>query len=129
MPVRVGIDLVSVGEVERSMRDHADRYLARVYTEREVSDCRTADGVDPQRLAARFAAKEAAMKVLRPVDRGIPWQSIEIRRDPAGWPSVVLSGHAAQLADEAGLSGLEVSLTHEGPYASAVVVAELRGSS
>jgi len=127
--VRVGIDLVSVDEVERSVRSLAERYLTRVYTDSELSDCRTEAGVDPERLAARFAAKEAAMKVLRPVDEGIPWQSIEVRRDPGGWPTLVLSGRAARLADEAGLEGLEVSLTHEGAYASAVVVAELRGSA
>lgn len=128
MAVRVGIDLVSVDAVERSLHDHADRYLERVYTEQEVSDCRTADGVDPERLAARFAAKEATMKVLRPTEPGIPWRAIEVRSDPGGWPTVSLTGHAARLADEAGVEGMEVSLTHEGAYASAVVVAELRGS-
>jgi len=124
--VRVGIDLVSVEDVRRSVRDHAGRYLARVYTEREVSDCRTEDGVDAHRLAARFAAKEATMKVLRPVDLGIPWQAIEVSRDPGGWPVVALSGDAARLADEAGVEAMELSMTHEGDYASAVVVAELR---
>lgn len=129
MPVRVGIDLVSVQAVADSVRDHADRYLKRVYTEDELADCRTPDGVDAERLAARFAAKEAAMKVLRPADQGVPWQAIEVRRDPGGWPTLTLSGLAAELADEAGVAGLEVSLTHEGAYASAVVVAELRGSA
>ena len=70
MAVRVGIDLVSVQAVQDSLRAHPQAYLARVYTDREVTDCRTADGVDPERLAARFAAKEATLKVLRPARRG-----------------------------------------------------------
>ena len=128
MPVRVGIDLVSVGSVQESVRTHAGRYLQRVYTEREVSDCRTGDGdaVDAQRLAARFAAKEAAIKVLRPRDEAVPWSSIEVRRDPGGWVDLELSGAAAALAHRAGLDGWAVSLTHEDGYASAVVVAEVR---
>lgn len=123
MPVRVGIDLVAVESVEESVRAHAERYLGRIYTERELHDCRTADGVDPERLAARFAAKEAALKALRPPDGGIPWRAIEVRRHPAGWVELELSGAAAALALDAGLEDFAVSLSHEGGFASAVVVA------
>ncbi len=123
MPLRVGIDLVAVESVEESVRVHSSRYLQRVYTDREVGDCRTADGVDPERLAARFAAKEAALKVLRPRAGGIPWRAIEVRRHEAGWVELELSGAAAALAAEAGLDDFAVSLSHEGGFASAVVVA------
>lgn len=126
MATRVGIDLVSVDAVAESIRTHADRYLARIFTARELDDCRTSSGVDPQRLAARFAAKEATLKVLRPDAEGIPWRSIGVRRHPSGWVDLELSGAAAALAADAGVTDMAVSLTHEGPYASAVVVAELR---
>ncbi len=125
MPLRVGIDLVSVEEVEESIRTHGPRYLERVYTDREVGDCTSPAGVDPERLAARFAAKEATMKVLRPDDEGIPWRSIEVRREPGGWVGLELTGRAAALADAARVADLAVSLTHESGFASAVVVAEL----
>jgi holo-[acyl-carrier protein] synthase len=128
MAVRVGIDLVSVQAVQDSLRAHEDSYLSRVYTDREVTDCRTADGMDAERLAARFAAKEAALKVLRPLDGGIPWSAIEVRRDPGGWVEMELSGAAAELARAAGVAELAVSLSHEGGFASAVVIAELRPS-
>jgi holo-[acyl-carrier protein] synthase len=127
VPVRVGIDLVSVETVAESIRTHADHYLQRVYTERELSDCRTAEGVSAERLAARFAAKEATLKVLRPREEGISLREIEVRRDPAGWVDLALDGPAAALATEAGVTGLAVSLTHEDGYASAVVIAEMRG--
>ncbi len=129
MTVRVGIDLVSVQAVQDSLHAHSDSYLSRVYTDREVTDCRTADGMDAERLAARFAAKEAALKVLRPRDGGIPWSAIEVRRDPGGWVELELSGAAADLAEAAGVAELAVSLSHEGGFASAVVIAELRPSS
>jgi holo-[acyl-carrier protein] synthase len=123
--VRVGIDLVAVESVEASVRDHADRYLQRVYTDAEVRDCSTSAGVDSERLAARFAAKEATMKVLRIADEGVSWRAIEVRRDPSGWTDLNLTGRAADLAREAGLEGFSVSLTHEKGFASAVVIAEI----
>jgi holo-[acyl-carrier protein] synthase len=129
MPLRVGIDLVSVESVEKSLQAHAESYLRRIYTEREVEDCRTAEGFAPARLAARFAAKEATMKVLRPgAEEPIPWRSVELRRDPGGVVSIELSGRAAALADDAGIEDLQVSVTHEDMQAAAVVIAELRGS-
>jgi holo-[acyl-carrier protein] synthase len=82
--------------------------------------------VATERLAARFAAKEATLKVLRAGDEGISLRAIEVRRDPGGWVDLELTGPAAALAAEAGLSGFAVSLTHDGGYASAVVLAELR---
>jgi holo-[acyl-carrier protein] synthase len=111
---------VSVPAVEESIREHGARYLERVFTPRELADC----GGDAQRLAARFAAKEATLKVLRPT-QGVSWLSIEVIRDPAGWVGLELGGVAAELAEEAGIVGLALSLTHEGEYAAAVVVAEI----
>ena len=121
--MRVGIDLVSVESVRDSISAHGERYLKRVYTERELHDCGTADGVDPERLAARFAAKEATLKVLRPNEEGVRWSSIEVHRSPSGWVDLVLSGRAAQLAADAGVTELTLSIAHEGGFACAVVVA------
>jgi holo-[acyl-carrier protein] synthase len=123
MALRVGTDLVLIETVRGSLDTHAEHYLERVYTEREVEDCTTPDGVDAERLAARFAAKEATLKVLRPRDEGIPWNAIEVRRDPNGWVELELSGPAQALAADAGVSDLSLSISHEGPFATAVVVA------
>jgi holo-[acyl-carrier protein] synthase len=126
MALRVGIDLASVDAVRESIRAHAERYLERVYTEGELRECQTAAGLDPERLAARFAVKEAAMKVLRPSDTAaVPWRTIGVRRGPSGSVELELSGPAAVLADEIGITELAVSLTHEADFAAAVVVAEL----
>jgi holo-[acyl-carrier protein] synthase len=128
MGVRVGIDLVSIDAVEQSISVHSGRYLGRVYTTTELDDCRLADGShDARRLAARFAAKEAVLKVLRVDEEGIPWRAIGVRRDAHGRPSIELTGAAKELAQERGIEGIDVSLSQAGPFAAAVVVAEVRG--
>ena len=129
MALRVGIDLVSVQSVRDSLSAHGARYLERIYSEREVADCRDGETVDPERLAARFAAKEAAIKVLRPGDQAVPWQEIEVRRETSGWVHLALTGRAATLADEAHINDLALSLTHEQGFASAVVIAEIRAAA
>jgi holo-[acyl-carrier protein] synthase len=123
-PLRIGIDLVSVASIEESIREHASSYLQRVFTDAELSDCTASDGTpDARRLAARFAVKEAALKVLRERDEPIPWREIGVRSDPHGRPSLELAGAAQASARRQGFDSLDVSLTHEGPFAAAVVVA------
>jgi holo-[acyl-carrier protein] synthase len=121
--VRVGIDLVSVQEVQDSIDAHGERYTRFVYTEQELADCTSEHGVDAARLAARFAAKEAALKALAPVEEGIRFSSIEVRRGEAGAVVLALSDRAAEAAERAGISELALSITHDGGFACAVVVA------
>ena len=123
--MRVGIDLVSVDSVDESIREHGARYLERIHTERELRDCRTELGPVAERLAARFAAKEATIKVLRPTpDTAVPWRSIEVVRHSSGWVALELGGQAQALADAAGLHDFALSITHEQGHAAAVVIAE-----
>src|SRR3954464_2071679 len=108
MPYRVGTDLVAVETIAESVRTHGDRYLARIFTPRELADCAGA----PERLAARYAAKEATLKILRPgPEDSIPWDEIEVVRNPAGWVDLVLRGRAAAHAAVSGIGGFSVSLT------------------
>lgn len=125
MPIRVGLDLVSADSVREAIRAHGDRYLRRVYSPREVSDCSTEASLDAERLAARFAAKEATFKLLRVGDTAVSWLDVEVLRDASGAVELMLSGNAANLAAEAGMRGLALSLSHEGGLAAAVVVAEV----
>lgn len=127
MALRVGIDLVSVGSVRESLERHGERYAERVYTAQELADCRGERGFDAERLAGRFAAKEAVIKVLRPDDEPLPWQSIAVRRGASGAAELELTGEAAALAQRAGIASLALSISHEGEHACAVVVAELDG--
>jgi holo-[acyl-carrier protein] synthase len=121
--VRVGADVVSVHQVEESVARFGSRYLERIYTQHELESSIGGAPVRAASLAARFAAKEATLKVLRPVGHQPDWRSVEVRRHDGGWCTMALSGHAAALADQAGIAELAVSLTHEGDVAAAVVVA------
>ncbi len=123
MATTVGIDLVSVEQIEDSLARHGERYLKRIYTAHERADSRQ----NPVRLGVRFAAKEATMKALRRADEAIAWTSIEVLRDVDGRPRIELSGGAAELARERGVKSLAVSLTHEAGQAVAVVLAEADG--
>jgi holo-[acyl-carrier protein] synthase len=126
--MRVGIDLVRVDDVRDALRAHGQRYLDRVYTPREVDDCGGSDAA-AERLAARFAAKEAVLKVLRPAGAAVPWSDIEVRRDPSGWVDVELRGSAAALAGTRRVAQVSVSLTHERDYASAVALGQVGGAA
>lgn len=119
---RVGVDLAAVDEVAGSIATHGQRYLRRLFTEHEVASCTGPDGPVAESLAARFAAKEAALKVLRPTDARPEWRDIEVRRAESGACDLVLHGSAAALAAAQGIDGLSVSLSHEAGTAVAVVV-------
>jgi holo-[acyl-carrier protein] synthase len=131
MPVqglRVGIDLASVPDVAWSLERFGDRYLNRLFTDHEIESCSgTTRTVVASRLAARFAAKEAAIKVLRPGRDGLDWKSIEVHRGPEGGCSLRFSGEAECLATAAGISVVSVAVSHEGNMAAAVVAAICAG--
>jgi holo-[acyl-carrier protein] synthase len=140
-PVRVGVDLLPVADVAESVATFGDRYLQRIYTPQELASSRTptdpdgaagtsecsedGSGYSYQSLAARFAAKEAVVKVLRPVGPRPAWRSIEVVRQPGGWCELRLTGLAARLAAQAGIDRWAVSLTHEATMAAAVVVGQI----
>ena len=127
MPIELGLDLVSVEAVAATLLGpHGDRYLARVYTKREVEDCRTASGVDPRRLAARFAAKEAVLKLLVGADDAVSLLDVEVRLEPSGRVRIALLGRAAELASEAEVVDLSVSVTSDRAFAAAAAIAQRR---
>jgi holo-[acyl-carrier protein] synthase len=124
MALRVGIDLVAVASVGESLTgSHREHYLKRIYTEREVDACRGPSGrIEPQRLAARFAAKEAAIKALPGAGEEVRLTQIEVVQDESGSTALELSGRAAELLGDSGGTDIAVSLTHEGGFAAATVV-------
>ena len=129
MPIptlRVGIDLVRVADVASSIERFGDRYVERVFTSEERSYC-NADGTrSAERFAARFAAKEATLKVLRPsAHEGVDLRSIEVRHLGEGACEIVLYDAALELARRAGVVELSLSMSHEHEYATAMIVARL----
>ena len=125
--LKVGTDLVVVCERGRfgvPIRNPIPR--RPLFAPGEVAYCRSAPALMTERLATRFAATEATIKVRRPGDVGLDWHMIEVVADPVdGAPRLVLRGSAAALARTRGITSLALSLSHEARYASATVVAFL----
>jgi holo-[acyl-carrier protein] synthase len=115
---RIGSDLTDVEAVAESINVFGDRYLRRVYTATELTQTQLA----PERLAARFAGKEAVYKILRRAS-GIGYTEIEIVNDPDGAPQVVLSPRAQRVADQQRLGPIAISLSHERGLALATAIA------
>ncbi|MEA2291681.1 MAG: holo-[acyl-carrier protein] synthase [Solirubrobacteraceae bacterium] len=120
--LRVGIDLVSLDDVRDSVATHGDRWLERVYTDRELADCRTGETLSVAGLALRFAAKEATLKVLPAAGVGVPWRAIEVRGRGGRSLSLELHGVAASLARRCGIGDLRLDVSRAGDHAMAVVL-------
>lgn len=114
----VGVDIVEIARVAEALQRWGQRFLRRVYTEREVQYCRGR----VSELAVRFAAKEAVMKALGTGARGVAWREIEVLPMRGGKPLVFLHGRARQRADALGLEDFAVSLSHSRDFAVASVV-------
>jgi holo-[acyl-carrier protein] synthase len=123
---RVGVDLARVADIRHGIDSFGTRYLERVFTEHEIASCSGTGVVRDRGLAARFAAKEALLKVLRVADVPVDWRQVEVRRAAGGWTELALHGELAALAAAAGVSDISVSLTHDDDLAMAVVVATCR---
>jgi holo-[acyl-carrier protein] synthase len=112
----LGIDIISVDRIRRTLLRFGGRFAVRVLTPAEQRYVRDR----PEQLAGRWAAKEAVSKVLGLGVRGIGWQEIEIERLPTGQPSVLLHGRAAARATQLGMERVAVSISHEADYAVAI---------
>lgn len=123
--VRCGVDLVDIGRFTRCLEVGGDRFLSRIFTPAELAYCRGRE----ERLAGRFAAKEAMAKLLGTGIRDLGWHEVEIVTDPAGEPNLRLHGRAVTRAQLLGIRHLALSLGHESAYAIAYVVASCSGVS
>ena len=117
--VSVGVDIIEIARIRRTLADFGDHFLRKVYTERE----RERYGSRDSELAARFAAKEATSKALGTGIRGIRWREMEVLSNRRGKPVLILHGSAAERAAKLGLVAFDVSLTHSRSEAMAFVVA------
>lgn len=115
----IGVDLVDVDRIVQVLDRFPDRFRRRVLTDAEARYCRGR----PERIAGRWAAKEAISKVLGLGVRGVGWREIEILPNPAGAPQVRLHARAAARARALQLGDVTVSISHERRTAVAVAVA------
>ncbi|MGD0077306.1 MAG: holo-ACP synthase [Sedimentisphaerales bacterium] len=118
-----GIDLVDFPRIEDMLKKHGERFLDRVFTVAEQTYAKAnKNGVE--KLAGRFAAKEAVLKLLGTGWRGkIAWTDIEVVNTEMGRPEVKLSGEVKKIADKSGITQISVSITHTANFAIASAVA------
>jgi holo-[acyl-carrier protein] synthase len=122
----IGVDLVKVDRLARVLERYGERFLKRVFTDREIAYCRSRTRQGVYQFAQRFAAKEAFSKALGVGLRqgGIRWRDVEVLPDPRGKPEIFVSGRAAELCCATGISNMLISLTDEDNLAVAMVVLE-----
>lgn len=118
----VGIDLIRIKRIARVYRRRPERFLRKIFTPKEIEIILRKGNPMPS-IAARFAAKEAVAKALGCGIGVIRWCEMEILPGSKGKPQVYLWGKAARWAEKYGIKGVEVSMSHDGPYAIAKAVA------
>ena len=118
-----GIDLVDIAEIRRWIEDSRDPLIPRCFVQGELDEI--GDGVNRiERLAGRFAAKEAVLKAIGTgFGAGVAFTDVVIHRAPGAAPEIRLSGGAAQAATELGVTTWQLSISHAGGIAMASVLA------
>jgi holo-[acyl-carrier protein] synthase len=122
--VSIGIDIIEVARV-REVLSRTPRFVERVFTLGERAYCDGRGVVAAQHYAARFAAKEAALKALQTGwSGGISWHDVEVAARDSGAPYLILNGEALRLFEETGATAIHLTLSHTSEHAVAQVVLE-----
>ena len=119
MILKTGVDIIEIERIAVAVNRHGERFLKRVYTEREIAECRGR----AEALSVRFAAKEAVTKALGTGIGPVSWLEVETLHRSSGEPYLVLHGRAEMIANYLGLKTWAVSLSHSKEFGVAMVVA------
>ena len=124
MIVGIGTDLAEVSRIQASISRYGERFLSRIYTDRERAYAGSKAN-SAERFAARFAAKEAGMKAIGTGwNLGVTWKDFEVVNERSGRPTLALHGVAQSIAEKLGAQRISISLTHTSELAFAVVILE-----
>ena len=120
----VGVDIVEIGKIDEPIKRWGDRFLRRIFTEKEIKYCRSHQAGSVH-FAGRFAAKECVLKALGTGwQNGINFKQIEILNGSLGAPQIQLFEKAKERAQELGIEKLHLSISHNARHAVSTVVAE-----
>ena len=121
--IGIGTDITECLRIAKMIERHAELFINRVYTPREIQYCRSRKQTT-EHFAGRWSAKEAVLKALGTGwRRGISWRDVEILNEPSGQPVVHVHGGARSVVEQLGITSLQVSISHCRTHATAVVVA------
>jgi holo-[acyl-carrier protein] synthase len=122
--VSIGIDIIEVARI-REVLLRTPRFTERVFTRAERDYCDSRGVVAAQHYAARFAAKEAALKALQTGWRGgISWQDVEVSARDSGAPYLIFTGEVLTIFKRFGATATHLSLSHTSEHAIAQVILE-----
>jgi len=125
MIVGSGVDLAEVPRIRKAIERFGERFIARIYTPREIEYVERRGASRFERFAARFAAKEAGMKAIGTGWRhGVRWLDFEVANLPSGKPTLLLHGVAAKFAEQLGVRNVSLSITHTAETGMAIVIIE-----
>ncbi|TET27030.1 MAG: holo-[acyl-carrier-protein] synthase [Dehalococcoidia bacterium] len=113
----IGVDIIEIARIEKATARWGERFLRRIYTDSELKLYHQ----KPSSLAARFAGKEAVMKLL---GKGVGWREIEILSHPSGQPRLNLHNRAQIEVKGLGIKGVAISLSHSRQHAIAFAIGE-----
>lgn len=120
----IGVDLVSIPRMEAVLKRWGERFIRRVFTEKEAETC-FKRAHPASSFALRFAAKEAFSKALGlGMRRGLRWRDIEVFHFSGGKPGLRLQGRSLEICSEKKITRLHLSLSDEGQYGMATVILE-----
>ncbi len=123
MIVGLGVDLCEAGRIAELEERYGRHFVERVFTADEEKWCRGRRRHEC--LAGRFAAKEAALKALGTgLSHGIGWHDVELTSGEYQKPRMSFHGHAREILERLGATNVQVSITHDGGRAVAVVILE-----
>lgn len=124
MILGTGVDIAEVNRIRDAIIRYGYRFTARIYTPEETAYVESKANRF-ERYAARFAAKEAAMKALGTGwKRGVRWRDFEVANLPSGRPTLKLHGQAARIAADLGVKAISLSITHTAEMGLAQVIFE-----
>ena len=124
MIISIGVDIIEVSRVRETIA-RTPRFAERVFTEAERAYCESRGAAAAQHYAARFAAKEAALKALQTGwSGGISWRDVEVASKDSGAPVILFHGRARELFEESGATTAHISISHTTEHAVAQVILE-----
>ena len=121
MKIKCGTDIIEIDRIKESIESLGNRFLQKVFTEREIQYCESKKAQKYQHYAARFAAKEAVFKAISESLKDkyeLTWLDYEVLNDEAGKPSIKILGREIKE-----LENIDLSISHCKQYAVATVVA------
>jgi holo-[acyl-carrier protein] synthase len=120
----VGIDLVDVRRIEKTLDRYGDRFIAKVYSPSEIDYC-SRKAMPQIHFAARFAVKESFMKALSiGLGMGVCLKDIEVINQVDNKPVLITHHKANDMITAAGITAIQLSITHTKHYANAIVILE-----